>query len=290
MKPNPAPPPVASMTFVRFKVAESTHYGAIVDGGITEISGDIFGEFSIDEKMWSLDDVTLLAPLEPRKVYGVGMNSHSYRRYRMGSDYPGIDAKEPPVFEKASSAITGPDSELVVPEGLSGVSGSAELAVIIKKEASNVSESEIFEHVFGYTASFDAMSPEIAVEDMLAAKDHPTFCPIGPCIKTALDTSDLEVTLHVNGKAYHQGFTSDFIWDVPGVVSYLSTLFVLKPRDVILMGAMGREAFVDGKTVDFVERFGDLGGIRPVAYPRYKSGDELLVRIQDIGDLRFNVV
>ena len=290
MEPTPAMSPDGAITLVRFEIDGTTQYGAVLDSGIAAISGDIFGEYDISNRVYSLDEVTLLAPIEPRKVYGVGMNSRSYRRYRMGTDYPGIDSEEPPVFEKASSAITGPDTKLIVPEGLSGVSGSPELAVVIKSRASNVAEADVYDLVLGYTASFDAMSPEIAIEDMLAAKDYPTFCPLGPWIRTSLDMSNLEVTLKVNGKAYHQGYTQDFIYDVPRVVSYLSSLYVLEPGDVILMGAMGREAIVDGLTVDFVDRFTDLGEFRPVSYPKYKAGDQLTVYIEDIGELRFDVV
>ncbi|MDE0454232.1 MAG: DUF2437 domain-containing protein [Gammaproteobacteria bacterium] len=279
----------AGLTIVRYEKDGRTGYGILEKGRVTSIEGDIFGEFSAGDRHFPLDEVVLLAPIEPRKVYGVGMNSHGYRQYRTGAEFPEADPAEPPVFEKSGSAITGPHSRLVVQEGMSGISGSPELAVIMKRRARGIAEDEVDDYILGYSASFDAMYPEVAIRDMLAAKDFPTSCPLGPWIKTSLDTSDLEVSLSVNGKVYHQGFTRDFIYDIPRVVSFLSSRYVLEPGDVVLMGAMGREAHVDGKSADFVDRFTDLAKIRPVAYPKYQPGDRLVVRVQGVGELPFSV-
>ncbi|MCZ0954124.1 MAG: fumarylacetoacetate hydrolase family protein [Rhodospirillaceae bacterium] len=279
----------ADLTIVRYDKDGRIGYGILEESQITAIQGDIFGEFVVGDLRFSLEDVVLLAPVEPRKVYGVGMNSHGYRQYRMGAEYPEADPAEPPVFEKSGSAITGPHSRLLVQEGMTGISGSPELAVIMKRRASGIAEDEVDEYILGYSASFDAMYPEVAIKDMLAAKDFPTSCPLGPWIKTSLDTSDLEVSLSVNGKEYHQGFTRDFIYDIPRVVSFLASRYVLEPGDVILMGAMGKEAHVDGKSADFVDRFTDLGGLRPVAYPKYQPGDRLVVRVQGVGELPFSI-
>ena len=281
--------PKTGLTIVRFDKDGRIAYGILEEGEVTAIQGDIFGEFTVDGARFQLEGVVLLAPIEPRKVYGVGMNSHGYRQYRMGAEYPEADPAEPPVFEKSGSAITGPHSRLVVQEGMTGISGSPELAVIMKRRASGIAEDEVDDYILGYSASFDAMYPEVAIRDMLAAKDFPTSCPLGPWIKTSLDTSDLEVSLSVNGKVYHQGFTRDFIYDIPRVVSFLSSRYVLEPGDVVLMGAMGKEAHVDGKSADFVDRFTGLGELRPVAYPKYQPGDRLVVRIQGVGELSFSV-
>lgn len=277
------------LTIVRFDKAGRVGYGILDDGRVTAIKGDIFGDFSLGSRRYRLEEVRLLAPIEPNRVYGVGMNSHTYRLYRMGADYPQGDLDEPPVFEKSGSAITGPHSRLLIQKGMTGISGSPELAAIIRRRASGIAEDEVDDCILGYSASFDAMYPEVAITDMLAAKDFPTSCPLGPWIKTSLDTSDLEVSLSVNGKVYHQGFTRDFIYDIPKVVSFLASRYVLEPGDVILMGAMGKEAYVDGKSADFVDRFTDLGEIRPVAYPKYQPGDRLVVRVQGLGELPFSV-
>ena len=79
----------AGLTIVRYEKDGRTGYGILEKGRVTSIEGDIFGEFSAGDRHFPLDEVVLLAPIEPRKVYGVGMNSHGYRQYRTGAEFPG---------------------------------------------------------------------------------------------------------------------------------------------------------------------------------------------------------
>ena len=284
-------------TFVRYERDGLIEHGLLNEEIITAIDGSIFGEFLVTDSRYSINDVRLLAPLQPKTIYGLGMNSHSYRKFRMGTGYPGIDSDEPPVYQKSANSIVGPSSRLVIPRGATGVSGSPELAVVIGKRAHGITEEEAENYVLGYTASFDAMAPELirsdAVdENVVNGKDFPTFCPLGPYIKTKIDTSDLEVSLRINGHRFHEGRSSDFIYSVAKVVSFLASKYTLEAGDVILMGALGQEGVVDGKEIDtssMVARFTNIKTSRTLSYPKYRAGDQMEVYIENIGSFRFVV-
>lgn len=288
----------AELCIVRFKEGGEELYGILNDGVITSIVGDIFETPRLSDQKYNLEDVSLLAPITPKKIYGVGMNSHIYRRFRMGTDYPGIDADEPPVYEKSANAVVGPSSQLVIPKGASGVSGSPELAVVIGERADGITEEEVENYILGYTGSFDALAPELvganAIDESVAnGKDYPTFCPLGPFIKTKIDTSDIEVSLRVNGHRFHEGRSSDFIYSIAKVVSFIASKYTLEAGDVILLGALGREGVVDGKEIDtssIVARFSNIETSRTISYPKYRAGDQMEVCIENIGSFSFDVI
>jgi 2-keto-4-pentenoate hydratase/2-oxohepta-3-ene-1,7-dioic acid hydratase in catechol pathway len=192
-------------------------------------------------------DVRLGAPLvRPSKIVCVGLNYRDHAaEARM--ELP----SEPVIFMKATSAIVGPNDDLVIPKGSTKTDWEVELAVVIGKRASSVSEADALEHVAGYLLHNDYSERAFQLErggQWVKGKSCDTFAPLGPFIATRDEIPDvhaLDMWLSVNGERKQQGSTRDLVFGVPTLVSYISQFMTLCPGDVISTGtpagvAMGR--------------------------------------------------
>jgi len=173
----------------------------------------------------------------PSKIVCIGLN---YKDHAAESkmDLP----KEPIVFFKATSAIVGPDDDLVIPKGSTKTDWEVELAVIIGKKASYVDEAAALDHVAGYALHNDYSERAFQLErggQWVKGKSCDTFAPIGPFLATADEVTApqaLAMWLTVNGKTYQNGTTANMIFDVRTLVSYCSQFMTLLPGDVISTG------------------------------------------------------
>lgn len=194
----------------------------VAAGGLTPISGDIdFG-----------------APLyRPEKIICIGLN------YKKHAEESGMGVPtEPVVFFKAPSSLTGPFDNVVIPKNSVKTDWEVELAVIIGKKASYVSEEEALDYVAGYAVHNDISEREFQLEkggQWVKGKSADTFAPLGPYLVTkdeVADPNNLNLWLTLNGKKVQDGNTNDFIFNVQHVVSYLSQFMTLSPGDVISTG------------------------------------------------------
>jgi 2-keto-4-pentenoate hydratase/2-oxohepta-3-ene-1,7-dioic acid hydratase in catechol pathway len=169
----------------------------------------------------------------PSKVIGIGTNYRAHA-VEMGRSIPPV----PKVFLMPSTAVVGPGQPIEVPPKTQRVDHEAELAVVIGRRATRVSRDEALEHVFGYTACNDVTARDFQKQDgvFARAKGFDSFCPIGPWLVTGLDPSDLRVQGMVDGVLRQDGRTSDLIFDVPRLVSFVSHVMTLLPGDVISTG------------------------------------------------------
>lgn len=150
--------------------------------------------------------------------------------------------EEPVVFMKASSAVSGPNDDIVMPRGSKKTDWEVELGVVIGKPAKYVSKAEALDHVAGYCVIHDVSERALQTEgsgQWTKGKSCDTFGPIGPYLVTKEDIEDVQnlgMRLDVNGVTRQNGSTKTMIFDVATLVSYLSTLFTLEPGDVISTG------------------------------------------------------
>lgn len=173
----------------------------------------------------------------PSKIVCIGLN---YKDHAAESkmDLP----KEPIMFFKATSAIVGPDDDLVIPKGATKTDWEVELAVVIGKKASYVDEAQALDHVAGYALHNDYSERAFQLErggQWVKGKSCDTFAPIGPFLATADEITDpqaLGMWLSVNGKTYQKGTTANMIFSVRTLVSYVSQFMTLLPGDVISTG------------------------------------------------------
>jgi len=173
----------------------------------------------------------------PGKIVCIGLNYIKHAE-ESGSDIP----KEPVVFFKATSSLTGPFDPVIIPKNSKKTDWEVELAVIIGKEASYVSEEDAMDYVAGYAVHNDVSEREFQLErggQWVKGKSCDTFAPVGPYLVTKDEITDphnLRLWLKLNGETLQDGNTSDFIFNIPKVVSYLSQFMSLQAGDIISTG------------------------------------------------------
>ena len=172
----------------------------------------------------------------PSKIVCIGLN---YRAHAIetGAAMPA----EPVVFMKATSALCGPNDDLVLPRDSRKTDWEVELAVVIGRRAKYVAEADAMSHVAGFTLHNDYSEREFQLErggQWDKGKGADTFAPLGPYLvsKEQLDASRLELWLNVNGEQKQRANTDDMIFPVPQLISYVSRFMTLLPGDVISTG------------------------------------------------------
>ena len=211
--------------------------------------------------------IRLGAPLSrPSKIVCVGLNYAKHAK-EGGMEPP----KEPVLFFKASSAINGPYDNVILPRGSQKSDWEVELALVIGKKASYVSEKDAMEHLAGYVLHNDISEREYQLErsgQWVKGKSCDTFAPIGPFIATKDEIPNphnLNLWLSLNGEIMQQSNTSDMIFYIPKLISYISNFMTLLPGDLISTGTP----------------FGVGLGLDPQKY--LKDGDVMKLGIDGLG-------
>ncbi len=204
----------------------------------------------------------------PSKIIGIGLN---YRDHIEESK--GTPPNNPIIFAKYPNSLLGHRGDIQWDARITGkVDFEAELAVVIGRRVKGITESEARNAVFGYTCANDVSARDLQFGDgqWTRGKTLDTFCPLGPAIVTAEEIADpqrLDIQAILNGRVMQHSNTSRMIFGVYVIISYLSRSMTLMPGDVILTGTpSGVGAFRD-----------------PSVY--LKDGDEIVVRIEGIGEL-----
>jgi len=178
------------------------------------------------------------APLcRPSKIVCIGLN-YAKHAQEAGMEIP----KEPILFFKATSAIVGPNDDVIIPKGSEKTDWEVELGVVIGKKASYVSEEEAMNHVAGYVLHNDYSERAFQIEragQWVKGKSADTFAPLGPFIATTDEITDphnLNLWLSLNGEKLQNSNTSDFVFDIPTSIAYISQFMTLLPGDIISTG------------------------------------------------------
>jgi len=218
--------------------------------------------------------IRLGSPLcRPSKIVCVGLN-YAQHAAESGMAIP----KEPVLFFKATSAIVGPNDDLIIPKKSKKTDWEVELAVVIGKKASYISEEKAFDHVAGYILHNDYSEREFQLEkegQWVKGKSCDTFAPLGPFIATKEEIdnpNNLNLWLKLNGELMQDSNTSDFVFNIQQVVSYISQYMTLLPGDIISTGTP----------------FGVGLGLDPQRY--LKPGDRVELGIDGLGSSMQRVV
>jgi 2,4-didehydro-3-deoxy-L-rhamnonate hydrolase len=184
------------------------------------------------------DSVRLGAPMaRPSKLICIGLNYIDHAK-ETGATPPA----EPIIFFKSTTAVCGPNDDLIIPRGSKKTDWEVELAVVIGKKASYIDENEAHLYIAGYCLHNDYSERAFQLErggQWVKGKSCDTFAPLGPFIALADDIEDvnnLRLWLTVNGKMMQDGSTSNLIFNIPFLVHYLSQFMTLLPGDVISTG------------------------------------------------------
>jgi len=277
------------MKLIRFGEINKEKPGILLPNGtkidvssfISDYNEDFFGNNGIEKlETWLNknrdlcpivdDEIRLGAPLaRPSKIVCVGLN-YTKHAAESGMDIP----EEPVLFFKSSSAIIGPYDSIVIPKGSLKTDWEVELAVVIGKKASYINEEDALKYVAGYVLHNDVSERTFQLErsgQWVKGKSCDTFAPIGPFIATSEEIdnpNNLNLWLKLNGEIMQNSSTSDFIFNIQQVISYISQFMTLIPGDIISTGTP----------------FGVGLGLNP---PRYlEDGDVVELGIEHLGVAR----
>jgi len=218
-------------------------------------------------------DARLGSPIaRPSKIVCIGLNYIDHAKETNATPPP-----EPVIFMKSTTALIGPNDDIMIPRDSKKTDWEVELAVVIGKKASYVEESEALQYVAGYCLHNDVSEREFQIERAGTwdkGKGCDTFAPMGPWLATPDEVGDphkLRLWLEVNGKKMQDGNTSNFIFNIPHLIAYTSRFMTLLPGDVISTGTPAGVGL----------------GMKPNVY--LQPGDIVTLGIDHLGQARQNV-
>jgi 2,4-diketo-3-deoxy-L-fuconate hydrolase len=282
------------MKLFRFGAFEQEKPGVELSDG-AQIDVSAFGE-DYNEKFFATDGVKRLekwlesnaatAPriekgfrfgsciARPSKIVCIGMNYAKHAYESGATELP----KEPIIFFKATSALCGPNDNVIIPRNSEKTDWEVELAVIIGKKASYVEEADALNYVAGYAVHNDYSERAYQLErggQWVKGKSNDTFAPLGPYFVPSSEVpnaNDLDLWLTLNGEKIQDSSTSDMIFHIPFLVSYLSQFMTLLPGDMITTGTPAGVGL----------------GMKPQVY--LKPGDVVELGIQGLGQQKQEAV
>lgn len=278
------------MKLLRYGPAGSEKTGMLDNDGkvrdlsshVPDLSGDAVTLEALD-KLRGIDPASLPLVEDPGRIgaclsrvpnfFCIGLN------YALHAKESGMDAPtEPVVFSKATSAVSGPFDPVIIPRKSQKADWEVELGVVIGREALYVSEEDALDYVAGYCTINDVSEREFQIEKLgqwIKGKSAPTFAPIGPWLVTADEVADpqaLGVSLKLNDETVQDSNTSDMIFSVREIVSYLSQFMKLVPGDIIATGTPSGVGM----------------GMKPQRF--LKPGDVMEVTVEGLGSQRQETV
>ncbi|GAA0590235.1 fumarylacetoacetate hydrolase family protein [Virgibacillus siamensis] len=225
------------------------------------------GKIQLDDgRMVERSDVTWLPPIEAATIFALGLNYADH-----ASEISFNAPEEPLVFLKGPNALVGHEGQSRRPKDATHMHYECELAVVIGKKGRNVSRSEAYNYVAGYTVANDYVIRDYLenyYRPNLAAKNRDSLTPIGPWLvdkEGVADPMQLTLRTYVNGEQTQEGSTSDMVFDIPYLIEYLSSFMTLHENDVILTGT-------------------------PKGTVHVYEGDEVITEIEGIGSLKNTVI
>jgi 2-keto-4-pentenoate hydratase/2-oxohepta-3-ene-1,7-dioic acid hydratase in catechol pathway len=216
-----------------------------LSGVIADVNGSILAPKSLD-RLREIDP-SMLPLVEPTRlgpcVAGVGKLVCIGRNYADHAAETGNAVPtEPVIFMKATSSIIGPNDTVVIPRGSQKTDWEVELGVVIGRTAKYVSQADALSHVAGYCVVNDVSERAFQLEgtgQWVKGKSADTFGPIGPYLVTADEVPDpqnLRLWLEVDGHRHQDGTTSDMVFGVAHLISYVSRFMSLRPGDILSTG------------------------------------------------------
>jgi 2-keto-4-pentenoate hydratase/2-oxohepta-3-ene-1,7-dioic acid hydratase in catechol pathway len=263
------------MKYCRFLLNNRIHYGAVeerkgelwIGGPAPAPEEDLGFRLAVEQaategfdfEPMPLSAANLLAPVTPSKIVCVGRNYRDHVK-ELGNEVPA----EPLLFFKPPSSLLKPRGVVRLPAASSRVDFEGELALVIGRRVHKLAhDADLHGVIRGYTLVDDVSARDLQKRDVqwARAKGFDTFCPIGPIVSDEVDPqAGVTIETRVNGELRQQASTTDFIFSIPALLSFITAAFTLEPGDVILTGTPA--------------------GVGPL-----KAGDQVEVSIAELGTL-----
>lgn len=249
------------MKIVRFNYKRNIRWGIIKDDRVIPLKNEPFKKIVLCSERIPYKKCRLLPPTVPQKIILTGLNYKDHA-HELKMKIP----REPIIFLKPPTSLIGHKDLIIYPKEVKRLDYEAELAVVIKKKARNVSQKDAEKYIIGFTCLNDITARDIQAKDgqWTRAKSFDTFCSLGPWLETEIDSSNLKIQLYLNGRLKQSSSTAHFIFSVRYLVSFISRVMTLLPGDVISTGT-------------------------PSGVGRMKKGDVVEVNIERIGVLKNTV-
>lgn len=250
-------------TFYRIEYQGQPRHAIEADGHCRLVDGDLFGRYHPGQEI-SLAEHRRLAPVQPSKIVAIGLN---YKDHAAEQNKP--LPKEPLVFMKPSTAVIGPDDAIVLPGWAGRIDHEAEVGVVIRRRARNVSEADARQYVLGLTCLNDVTARELQSKDgqYTRAKGFDTFAPIGPCV-AEVDyhvSEGVAIEGWVNDQRRQHSSTRELVFPIDRLIAHVTQFMTLLPGDVIATGTPA--------------------GIGPL-----KAGDRVTIKVAGVGELSNPVI
>jgi 2-keto-4-pentenoate hydratase/2-oxohepta-3-ene-1,7-dioic acid hydratase in catechol pathway len=255
-----------TQTIIRYQNLNGKIYFGIVEGDeILQLSSDfteiVNNEFKFDGVRLKSSDVKILEPVTPSKVVNFGWTYAEHAKETGGK----ANLKEPFLFLKPTSSLIPNEGEIILPSNqlTQQVEMEGEVALVIGKRGKNIKEEEALDYVFGCTIFNDVTARDLTKKDpqFTRGKGFDTFGPLGPCIVTGIDPTNLQIVTTLNGKVVQDGNTNQMSLSIPYLISWISQVMTLEPGDILATGS-------------------------PSGSCPMKSGDVVTVEVEKIGKLR----
>ncbi len=230
-------------------------YGIVYNDKVRSIN-NLIEKQEIEE--YELKDLKIGVPVRPSKIVAVGLN-YRFHAEELKNKLP----EEPLIFLKPSSSILPHRGTIIYPDSVKRLDYEAELGIVIKKTAKRIKKEEADNYILGYTAFNDVTARDLQTKDgqWTRAKSFDTFAPFGPFIETELkNPGNLKIQAILNDEIKQNASTSDMIFGISELISFISHIMTLYPGDVIATGTPE--------------------GIGPM-----NKGDQITIRIEGLEDL-----
>jgi len=224
------------MKIVRVATESGPAWGFVEGEEVLRLLHGPFDALDAGETLGRLNELSLLAPVQPSKIVCVGRNYAAH-----AAEHDAEVPSEPLLFLKPPSSLIAPGAHIVLPELSSRVEHECELALIIGKRCRGVAEELAWEQVFGITCGNDVTARDLQRADSqwTRGKGFDTFCPLGPWIVTGLgeeEASRLDVSCRVNGELRQKANTAQMVFSPAFLIAYMSQVMTLEAGDVIMTG------------------------------------------------------
>jgi 2-keto-4-pentenoate hydratase/2-oxohepta-3-ene-1,7-dioic acid hydratase in catechol pathway len=240
-----------AQSYVRYSQdGGAVSWGELEGDTIHQLSDAPYLDGSRTGTMLDRSSVKLEAPVDPSQIFMTALNFRSH--------LPGEPASYPGLFTVPVSSIVGPEDPIIRPAESTNLHYEAEMVIVIGKHAENVSVEDAHEYVFGVTGGNDVTDRDWQGADLqwARAKGSRGFNAIGPVVVKGADYNNIDITGRLNGEERQGENSSDMLFSVDKMVSYVSTYFVLEPGDLIWSGTMGKTSAMEPGDVYEVELSG----------------------------------
>ncbi|AGK56159.1 Ureidoglycolate lyase [Bacillus sp. 1NLA3E] len=254
-----------TQTIVRYQNRNGRiYYGIVEDDEILQLSSNfteiVANELKFDGVRIKYDDVKILEPVSPSKVVNFGWTYAAHAKETGGQ----ANLKEPFLFLKPRTSLIPDRGEIILPPShlTQQVEMEGEVALVIGKRGKNIKEEEALDYVFGCTIFNDVTARDLTKKDpqFTRGKGFDTFGPLGPCLVTGIDPTNLRIVTTLNGKVVQDGNTNQMSLSIPFLISWVSQIMTLEPGDILATGS-------------------------PAGSCPMKSGDIVSVEVEKIGKL-----